>query len=70
MKQQTIKFSISQDGSVEEIVQGIKGANCLDITEKIEEKLGTVQHRKETEEYYQVQSTQENVTLHQDQHQN
>ena len=70
MEQQTIKFSISQDGSIEEVIQGVKGTKCLDITEKIEEKLGTVQYRKETDEYYQVQSTQENVALHQDQHEN
>ena len=41
MEKQTIKFSISQDGSVTEEVIGVTGTQCLDLTEKIEEQLGT-----------------------------
>ena len=62
-QQQTIKFIISQDGTVTEEVIGVKGTQCLDLTEKMEEKLGLVQWRKETDEYYQTVTTEENVTL-------
>ena len=37
MEKQTIKFSISQDGSVTEEVIGVTGTQCLDLTEKIED---------------------------------
>ena len=53
MPQQTIKYTISQDGTVTEEVMGVKGTQCLDLTEKIEDRLGVVQWRKETEEYWQ-----------------
>ena len=63
MAQETIKFTIRQDGTVTEEVMGVKGTQCLDLTEKIEEKLGIVQWRKETDEYYQTVNQEENVTL-------
>ena len=62
-----IKFIIAQDGTVTEEVMGVKGTQCLDLTEEIEEKLGTVKWRKETSEYYQNITTQENVTFQHDQ---
>ena len=61
-----IKFVIAQDGTVTEEVMGVKGTQCLDLTEKIEETLGTVKWRKETPEYYQTITTEENVTLQHD----
>tara|TARA_B100001996_G_C18463470_1_gene517066 strand:- start:409 stop:603 length:195 start_codon:yes stop_codon:yes gene_type:complete len=61
-----IKFVIAQDGTVTEEVMGVKGTQCLNLTEKIEETLGTVQWRKETPEYYQTITTEENVTLQHD----
>ena len=66
MKKQTIKFTIGQDGTVTEEVIGTQGTQCLDLTEKIEDKLGNVQWRKETPDYYK----QENVTLQYNQDQN
>ena len=66
MKKQTIKFTIGQDGTVTEEVIGTQGTQCLDLTEKIEDKLGNVQWRKETPDYYK----QENVTLQHNQDQN
>jgi len=62
-----IKFVIAQDGTVTEEVMGVKGTQCLDLTKKIEEQLGTVKWRKETQEYYQTVTTEENVTLQHDQ---
>ena len=67
MEKQTIKFSISQDGSVTEEVIGATGTQCLDLTEKIEEQLGTVTWRKETPDYYQQPNLQKDVTLQYDQ---
>ena len=50
MGQQTIKFSIKQDGTVIEEVAGVVGTDCENLTRTIEEKLGTVikvQHKPE-----------------------
>ena len=58
-KNETIKFTIRQDGTVLEEVSGVIGNNCQEITKSIEEKLGTVTYVETKPEYYQ----QENVTL-------
>ena len=60
MEQQTIKFTISQDGIISEEVFGAIGNECQDITKSIEEKLGNVTYVETKPEYYQ---SQENVTL-------
>tara|TARA_B100000287_G_scaffold284996_1_gene268612 strand:+ start:46 stop:258 length:213 start_codon:yes stop_codon:yes gene_type:complete len=70
MEKETIKFIISQDGTVTEEVIGVKGTQCLDLTERIENKLGSVSWRKETPEYYQQNTQEENVTLQHNQDQN
>ena len=58
-KQETIKFTIRQDGTVLEEVSGVIGNNCQEITKSIEDKLGNVTYIETKPEYYQ----QENVTL-------
>ena len=64
MGQQTIKFSIKQDGTVIEEVSGVVGNDCENLTKTIEEKLGTVVKVQHKPEYYaQKQTTQEDVTL-------
>ena len=70
MPEQTIKFSIRQDGTVTEEVIGVKGTQCIDLTESIESKLGNIQWRKETPDYYQKQTLDKDVTLHVDQNTN
>ena len=70
MPEQTIKFSIRQDGTVTEEVLGVKGTQCIDLTESIESKLGNIQWRKETPDYYQKQTLDKDVTLHVDQNTN
>tara|TARA_B100001996_G_scaffold103737_1_gene77984 strand:+ start:340 stop:552 length:213 start_codon:yes stop_codon:yes gene_type:complete len=70
MPEQTIKFSIRQDGTVTEEVIGVKGSQCIDLTESIESKLGNIQWRKETPDYYQKQTLEKDVTLHVDQNTN
>ena len=53
MSQQTIKFSIKQDGTVTEEVIGIVGDACQNLTKNIEEKLGTVSNTEYKSEFYQ-----------------
>ena len=64
--QQTIKFTIRQDGLVSEEVFGTGGNECENITRSIEEKLGNVTYVEPKPEYYQ----QENVTLQHNQNEN
>ena len=69
MPQQTIKFTIRQDGTVTEEVMGTVGNECENLTKRIEERLGTVQSVEHIPEYYQQKvTTEEDVTLqhHQD----
>ena len=65
MAQQTIKFTIRQDGTVTEGVMGVVGNNCENLTKRIEERLGVVEKVEHKPEYYQQkQTTEENVSLH------
>ena len=64
-KQQTLKFTIRQDGHVTEEVIGAASAECLELTEQIDNKLGVLETRQFKPEFYQ----QENVTLQHDQNQ-
>ena len=65
MSQQTIKFTIRQDGTVTEEVMGVVGNDCENLTKRIEERLGVVERVEHKPEYYQQkQTTIEDVTLH------
>lgn len=48
-----IEFKIFPDGRVEETVRGIKGNNCHQVTESINEALGEVVASQPTEEMYE-----------------
>ena len=61
MPQQTIKFTIKQDGSVTEEVIGIVGNDCENLTKRVEERLGVVQNVEHKPEYYQQQVTSEEI---------
>ena len=52
MPQRTLRFRISQDGLVEETVEGILGNTCYQLTEKLEAALGSVESRELTSEAY------------------
>ena len=68
MAQQTIQFSIKQDGTITEEVIGVVGNECENLTKTIEERLGSVSNRQLKSTYYeQKQTTGENVTLQQTQ---
>ena len=65
MAQQTIKFTVKQDGTVTEEVIGVIGNDCENLTKRIEERLGVVERVAHKPEYYeQKQTTEEDVTLH------
>ena len=65
MAQQTIKFTIRQDGTVTQEVMGVVGTDSENLTKRIEERLGVVEKVEHKPEYYQQkQTTEEDVTLH------
>ena len=74
-EQQTIKFTISQDGIVSEEVIGVIGNECENMTKFIEEKLGNVTYVETKPEYYLAQPIENfwknttDVTLQHDQDQ-
>ena len=49
---ETIRFTIRQDGTVLEKVEGVYGSNCENLTSNIEEKLGVVDYKESTSDYY------------------
>ncbi len=53
MAHSTIRFRIRPDGRVEELVEGVLGSGCEQLTERIEAKLGSVQQRQATSEAFQ-----------------
>jgi hypothetical protein len=55
MAQRTIRFRIRPDGRVEELVEGVHGSACEQLTERIEARLGSVQQRSSTSEALQSQ---------------
>ena len=63
MGKESIKFTIKQDGTVEEEVMGVQGDTCQGLTKELESKLGDLQMRVYKSEYYQ----QKDVTLQQNQ---
>ncbi len=52
MPQRILRFRIRQDGRVEETVEGALGASCHQLTESLEEALGTVERRESTSESF------------------
>ena len=65
MAQQTIKFTVKQDGTVTEEVIGVVGNDCENLTKRIEERLGVVERAEHKPEYYeQKQTTEDHVTLY------
>ena len=49
---ETIRFTIKQDGTIIEQVEGVYGSNCENLTSNIEEKLGEVYFKESTSDYY------------------
>ena len=67
MALRTLRFKIRQDGRVEETVEGIVGEGCIDLTEKLETALGSVEQRQPTSEAFlhkQVQKQTITAEIH------
>tara|TARA_B100000214_G_scaffold353305_1_gene309215 strand:- start:423 stop:665 length:243 start_codon:yes stop_codon:yes gene_type:complete len=52
MQQQTIKFTIRQDGHVTEEVIGTTSNECIELTREIDNKLGELETRQFKPEFY------------------
>jgi hypothetical protein len=52
MPQRTVRFRIRPDGRVEERVEGVSGDACLQLTDRLEAALGTVERRQSTSEAF------------------
>ena len=61
-KQETIKYTISQDGNVTEEVINVAGNACVNITEDIELELGDLDKQTYTTDYYKLDLNQ-NITI-------
>ena len=65
MAQETIKFTITQDGMVKEEVLGVYGDACERLTKRVEDALGHVHFTQETADRYVTnqQTEVQRVTL-------
>jgi len=70
MGQETIKYSIRQDGKVTQEVFNVPGDACLNLTEDIELELGDLEDRTYTVDYYQQPNSNTDVTLQYNQNEN
>lgn len=59
---ETLEFIIYPDGRVKEMVTGIVGRSCEEVTRKIEAQLGKVVSRENTSDYY-AQSVQQSTVI-------
>ena len=64
-EQKKLKFTIRQDGHVTEEATGFTSHQCVENTESIEKKLGTLETRQFKPEFYS-----NNVALQQNQNEN
>lgn len=53
MDMQEMEIIIDKEGKVTVTTKGIKGPQCLEVSEALEEVLGTVEDRSFTSEYYE-----------------
>ena len=53
MPEESIKYSIRQDGKVTQEVFNVTGDACLNLTEDLEIKLGDLEQRVFNADYYQ-----------------
>ena len=51
-RQQTLKFTIRQDGRVTEEVMGATSNECVELTRQIDNKLGELETRQFKPEFY------------------
>ena len=61
--QETLKITIAQDGKVTQEVFNVTGDVCLNLTEDLEIKLGDLEQRTFTADYYQQPNLNEDITI-------
>ena len=61
--EQEIEYTIHQDGRVEVRVNGVKGSGCLELTKELEEMLGEVVVRKNTDEMFEQNIQTDNTVI-------
>ena len=63
MVQETIKYTIRQDGYVTEEVINVPGNACVKITEDIELELGDLDKQTYTVDYYKESNLNQDITI-------
>ena len=63
MPEESIKYSIRQDGKVTQEVFNVPGDACLNLTENLEIKLGDLEQRTFTADYYQQPNLNKDITI-------
>ena len=58
MNMETLEFVIYPDGRVKEMVTGISGSSCQEVTAAIEAQLGRVVSTEKTSQYYEQPITE------------
>ena len=61
--QETLKITIAQDGKETQEVFNVPGDVCLNLTEDLEIKLGDLEQRTFTADYYQQPNLNEDITI-------
>ena len=61
--QETLKITIAQDGKVTQEVFNVPGDACLNLTEDLEIKLGDLEQRVFTADYYQQPNLNEDIVI-------
>jgi hypothetical protein len=61
--QETLKITIAQDGKVTQEVFNVPGDVCLNLTEDLEIKLGDLEQRTFTADYYKQPNLNEDITI-------
>ena len=61
--QETLKITIAQDGKVTQEVFNVPGDVCLNLTEDLEIKLGDLEQRVFTADYYQQPNLNEDIVI-------
>ncbi len=63
MPQETIKYTIKQDGNVTQEVINVAGDACIKLTEDMEISLGDLDKRTYTIDYYKEPNLNQDITI-------
>ena len=63
MPQETIKYTIKQDGNVTQEVVNVAGNECIKLTEDMEISLGDLDKRTYTIDYYKEPNLNQDITI-------